>query len=64
MGRFPYETTCHLNRAGNLINKEELTRGIKIGNVNKLRRAFQGEEEECAKALGWEKAWNFLFFSF
>ena len=40
-----------MNRAGNMINEEELTREMKVGKGNKLRRAFQEEKEACAKAL-------------
>lgn len=53
MVRFPQQNTWHLNRAINLIG-EELGREIKAGKRNKLRRAFQEEEESCAKALGEE----------
>ena len=40
MARFPYQTAFHLKRPGNRINEEELTKEIKVGKVNKLRRAF------------------------
>lgn len=59
MARFLGQTAFHLNRPGNQTNEEEVTKEIRVGKGNKLRRAFQRDEEACAKALGQEEAWNF-----